>query len=192
MMNPLRFVIRRFDAWLSRVEGVEPFTDDPNCIMRLQVSYLNYALILPSATIPSGGKALLLHVWNERAPDIPIEGPNLAYGLKLQRLMITSLKLVAQHILVTPSLQDVQTVGGVTAHISLKEANGGRAMLEQLGFTVMPYHRPFGAFGEFWENFYTWWLMWTYNPASTQHRKLWHLQRTEFWMTEDEFLKRYG
>jgi hypothetical protein len=28
-------------------------------------------------------------------------------------------------------------------------------MLEHLGFIVIPYHRPFGAFGEFWENFLT-------------------------------------
>jgi hypothetical protein len=74
----------------------------------------------------------------------------------------------------------------------LKEIDGGRAMLEHLGFTVLPYHRPFGAFGEFWENFHTWWLMWTFNPASLKHRSLWHLQRTEFWMTKNKFLEKYG
>jgi hypothetical protein len=65
-------------------------------------------------------------------------------------------------------------------------------MLEHLGFTVMPYHRPFGAFGEFWENFYTWWLMWTFNPASTRHRKLLGFTTDGIWMTKEEFLKKYG
>ena len=179
-MNPLRVIIRQFDDWLSHREGVEPFTDDPSCILRLQTGELNHSLELPTAMIPTGVKVLLLHVWNERTPSIPPEGPDFAYGL------------VARHILSSPALQDVQAVGGVTAHVSLKKADGGRAMLEHLGFTVLPYHRPFGAFGEFWENFYTWWLMWTYNFPSVRHRKLWNLQRTEFWMTKNEFLKKYG
>ena len=190
-MDVLRGLIRRFDAWLSHVEGVEPFTDDPGCILRIQVGCATHCLVLPEATIPRGTNVLLLHVWNERMPAIPPEGPDLAYGLRFHRLLFTSLKFVAQHILADPTLQAVRVVGGVTAHISLKEADGGRAMLEQLGFTVMPYHRPFGAFGEFWENFYTWWLMWTFNPPSTHHRKLWELQRTEFWMTKEAFLNRY-
>jgi hypothetical protein len=125
-------------------------------------------------------------------PAIPPEGPDLAYGLRFQRLLMASFELVAQHILAAPALQAVQAVGGVTAHVSLKGADGGRAMLEHLGFTVMLYYRPLGTFGEFLENFYTWWLMWTFNPPSTRHRKLWELQRTEFWMTKDAFLKRYG
>jgi hypothetical protein len=191
-MDVLRALIRRFDAWLSHVESVEPFTNDPNCVIRLQVASVAHTLTLPGAMIPRDANVLLLHAWNERMPAIPPEGPDLAYGLRFHRLLFTSLKFVAQHILADPALQAVQAVGGVTAHVSLKEADGGRAMLEQLGFTIMPYHRPFGAFGEFWENFYTWWLMWTFNPVSTRHRKLWDLQRTEFWMTKEAFLKRYG
>jgi hypothetical protein len=193
-MEPLRAIIRRFDTWLSHVEGVEPFTDDPNCIIRLQVASATHSLTLPEATIPCGANVLLLHTWNERMPVIPPDGPDLAYGLRFQRLMLASFELVARHILANSTLQSVQAVGGVTAHIPLKEADGGRTMLEQLGFTSMPYHRHhfWGAFGEFWENFYTWWLMWTFNPISTRHRKLWDLQRTEFWMTKKAFLKRYS
>ena len=193
-MDILRALIRRFDTWLSHVEGVEPFTDAPNCIIRLQVASVNHSLTLPGVTIPRGANVLLLHAWNERMPAIPPDGPDLAYALRFERLMLASFKSVAAHIIANPALQRVQAVGGVTAHISLKEADGGRAMLEQLGFTVIPYqrHRLLGAFGEFWENFYTWWLMWTFNPVSTRHRKLWDLQRTELWMTKEEFLKRYS
>jgi len=191
-MDPLRAVIRHFDDWLSRREGVTPFTDDPDVILRVQVSFTPHALILPDRTIPAGAETLLLHAWNERMPVIPAEGPDFAYGFKLHQLTIASINAVARHIMITPSLQNIQAIGGVTVHISLKEADGGRVMLERLGFTVMLYQRPFGAFGEFWENFYTWWLMWTFNPASTRHRRLWILQRTEFWMTSERFLEKYG
>jgi len=191
-MDLLRTIIRRFDSWLSGREGVESFTNDPRVIMRLQIGRVRHEIYLPDRTIPVGTKVLMLHAWNERMPRIPTKGPDLAYGLELQRRTIDSLKAVAQHIYNTLPIQDIQAVGGVTAHITLKEIDGGRAMLEHLGFTVMPYFRPLGAFGEFWENFYTWWLMWTYNPASVKHRSLWHLQRTEFWMTKEKFVEKYG
>jgi len=61
-----------------------------------------------------------------------------------------------------------------------------------LGFTVLPYYRPMGRFGEFWENLFSWWLMWTFNTSSLYSRKFWYLQRTEIWMTRDDFLQRFG
>lgn len=190
-MHPLRVLIRRFDGWLSRIEGVEPFTDDPRVILRLQAGRAGRELCLPGGTVPRGADVLLIHAWNERMPPIPAEGPDLAYAVRFRRMTVASLKLIARHISSTPQLHAVQAVGGVTAHISLEQARGGRAMLEHLGFTLMPYHRPFGAFGEFWENFYTWWLMWTFNPASLRHRKMRGLQRGEFWMRKENFLERY-
>jgi hypothetical protein len=87
---------------------------------------------------------------------------------------------VARHIQSTPALQDVQAVGGITARVTLIGVDGGKAMLDHLGFAVFPYYRPLGEFGEFWENFYTWWLMWTFNPTSVRHRQMWNLQQTEF------------
>ncbi len=191
-MDFLRTIIRRFDDWLSRREGVAPFTDDPRVILRLQIGRASHDLLLPDGTVPRGTEVLLLHAWNERMPLIPAEGPDLAYGLKFQRPMLVSLKAIAQHIQQDAACRDVQAVGGITAHASFEHARGGRAMLQHLGFTIFPYHRPLGAFGEFWENFYTWWLMWTFNPASLRHRTMWGLQRTEFWMTKEEFLKLYG
>jgi len=191
-MHPLRVIIRRFDRWLSRQYRVQEFTADPTVIMRIQVGKAPHDLALPEGTVPAGAKVLFLHMWNDRAPLIPEQGPDLAWALHSRRLMHHSLSAVAEHIKKEPSLKDIQAVGGITAHITLAAADGGRAMLNHLGFAVFPYYRPAGAFGEFWENFYTWWLMWTYNPASTKGRSLWGLQRTEFWMTAKTFLEKYG
>ena len=191
-MNLLRLVIRRFDGWLSRQYHVEEFTDDPQCIMRIQAGRTAHGLSLPEGAVPPGSEVLFLHMWNERAPLIPADGPTLDWALATRRKMIHSLRLVARHLQAAPSLKGVQAIGGVTAHLTLKEADGGRAMLEHLGFAVIPYHRPAGAFGEFWENFYTWWLMWTFNPVSVRHRSLFRLQRSEFWMSAQKFLEKFG
>jgi hypothetical protein len=191
-MDALRGIIRRFDDWLSARAGVAPFTDDPRVILRVQTGKAAHDLELPDGTICAGAKVLLIHLWNERMPLIPDGGADLAYGIKLQRLTINSYRAIARHLQAEPGLRDVQAVGGVSALASLREGDGGRAMFEQMGFMVLPYQQPMGAFGEFWENFYAWWLMWTYNPGSVRHRPLWRLQRTEFWMTQEAFLQKYG
>ncbi len=191
-MNWLRLVIRRFDDWLSHVEGVEPFTDDAQVIMRTQTGRAAWDIPLPECTIPINSDVLFIHLWNERIPPIPAEGPDLAWARRTQRLMLHSFKAVAQHMRENPVLYKTQAVGGVIAQISREGADGGRLMLEHLGFTIFPYHRPAGTFGEFWENFYTWWLMWAYNPASARHHHMLDLQRNEFWMTQEKFLDRFG
>lgn len=190
-MNNLRWIIRRFDDWLSHVEGVEPFTDDPQIILRIQNSRAAWDIPLPEHTIAIDSKVLMLHLWNERIPPLPPQGADLSWARQTQRLLIYSFHAVAQHISATPHLKDISAVGGVIAQINLAGADGGRAFLEHLGFTIFPYHRPAGAFGEFWENFYTWWLMWTFNPASAKHRGLFSLQRNEFWMIKETLLERF-
>jgi len=191
-MNLLRMVIRRFDNWLSRVEGVEPFTDDPQCVLRIQIGRINHDIAFPNQIIGSDSKALFIHFWNEHMPIIPDKGADIAYGLKLRRLISYSMKLAAKYIQDTPSLRDVQVIGGITTFVSHEQADGGRKSFEHMGFTIFPYPRKEGAFGEFWENFYGWWLMWAYNPVSARYRKMLEMQHTEFWMTRQKFIEKFG
>jgi hypothetical protein len=191
-MDPLRSLIRRFDDWLSHVEGVEPFTDDPDCILRIQTGPVGQELRFPAVTLPPDAPALFIHFWNERMPVIPAAGADLAYGLKLQRLTMASMRLIAAHIQADPALGDLRAVGGITTFVSREAADGGRATFQHMGFTLFPHPRPAGAFGEFWENFYTWWLMWTFNPVSARYRRMLDMQHTEFWMTRQQFLDRFG
>jgi hypothetical protein len=191
-MDPLRATIRKFDDWLSQQYRVQVFSEDPLCILRIQTRPLRHSLELPDCNIERGSQALMVHFWNERASLIPSHGPSIAWALTTCRQVQHSLQLIAQHIQTSPACKEITAVGGVTAHIVLGKESGGRAMLEHLGFVVIPYQRPMGAFGEFWENFYTWWLMWTFNPASTRKRSMFNLQRAEFWMSRQAFLDKYG
>ncbi len=190
-MHPLRAVIRRFDDWLSRVEGVAPFADDPRIILRVQRARTGQELQLPGCRIPAAAPALMLHFWNERMPLIAPQGADLAWALQFERRLIYSFKSVAALLRQTASLQDVQAVGGLITHIHIGAPDGGRLLLERLGFTIMPYRGRLGAFGEFWENFYTWWLIWAYNPVSLRSHALLGMERNEFWMTKDRFLERF-
>jgi len=191
-MNWLRLLIRRFDNWLSRVEGVEVFTDDPRCILRIQTGRLDQTITVSDRVIPRGARAVFLHFWNERMPLIPPGGPDLSYGLKLQRLFLLSMKLIAAHIQGEAALGEIQAVGGITTFVAPEGADGGRASFQHFGFTIFPRRRKAGAFGEFWENVYTWWLLWTYNPVSATYRRMRDMQRTEFWMSREGFVARFG
>jgi hypothetical protein len=191
-MNPLRTILRYFDAWLSLRYQVQIFTQDPLCVLRIQIHSLPHRLYLADGEIAQGSDALMIHWWNARAVLIPNDGPTLAWALDTGRRMRYSLHLIARYLQNNPVGKEIEAIGGITAHVRLSNGDGGRAMLEHLGFAVIPYYRPLGAFGEFWENFYTWWIMWTYNPASIRRRSMFHLQRTEFWMSKKAFLEKYG
>ena len=102
--------------------------------------------------------------------------------------MLGSLGEAARYLDCHPELGETRAVGGVTVLL----ATGGARLVRRLGFTVLPYHSPLGRFGEFWENFYTWVLMWTYNPASLRYHRIWSLRRKEFWMPAEEFRRRFG
>jgi hypothetical protein len=188
----MRIVIRHFDALLRRVYGVYEFCDDVNCVLRLQVTQTSRALCVPGQEVRVGEPVLLLHLWNEHIPSMPSGGPDLSWAAQMRRLFLHSLRDVAVQMTSDPLLARVCAVGGDTVLLSPDTDSGGRRFLERLGFTILPYRSALGRFGEFWENFYTWWLMWTYNVTSLRHKRLFHLHRAEFWMLADEFLNRYG
>jgi hypothetical protein len=56
----------------------------------------------------------------------------------------------------------------------------------------VPCRSPLGAFGDFWENLYTWWVMWAYHQVSVRHRQFFRLRRVEAWMPAEAFIQRFG
>ena len=191
--RPLKAFIRHFDRLLSRLNKIKEFSTAPQVIVRIQVIRLSHSILLPESDIPAGAKALLLHLWNERIPPMPSEGADLAYAQSFYRLMFASLETLGRHMQANESYQDVCIVGGVTSHVWLNGSNnGGSSILRRLGFTLFPYPHPLKKIGVFLENFYTWVLMWTFNPATLRSHKLLKLQRVEGWMTATQFLDRFG
>lgn len=185
-------LIRRFDAFVIRVSQVFEFCHDPDCLLRLQLAQASHAIPLPDGSIPAGAPVLTLHFWNEHMPAIPDSGPDLAWGKRTVRLFLRSLDAVASYLQNQPGLDSVQAIGGVTILLIPGDPGGGETLAKRFGFTVLPYHNPLGRFGEFWENLYTWALIWTYNPVSLKYHRLSQIRRSEIWMSRVEFLRRYG
>lgn len=187
----MRSVIRRFDQFLARQYGLFNFCDDPDCVLRLQVSTAPHPLCFPDQVVQAGEKVLFLHLWNEHIPPVSQDGIDLAWVKTMQRAFLKSLRSVASYMQTEPCMADIRAVGGETVLMLVGTRRSGERFMERLGFYVKPSQTHLGRFGEFWENFYSWVLMWTYNPSSLQTRKFSGMQRAEFWMPAEEFLARY-
>jgi YkoP domain len=188
----MRGLIRFLDRLLCRCTGVYEFSDDPKCILRVQYTQATHNMPIGREMVLKGEPVLALHMWNERTPIIPAGGADLGWALNFRRLLVHSLRGVAKEMMNDRQLAQVRAVCGISALFSSSDHIGGTRMMERLGFIVIPYHQPLGRFGEFWENLFSWWLMWAYNDASLHRRKLSRLQRTEIWMLANEFFERYG
>ncbi len=188
----MRRIVRFIDAFMRKRKGVYEFSQEEDCWLRLSKVSAHRDIRLPGRVIPQGSPLLELHLWNEHSPQAPANDPNLVYSLQAMPQFIKSLRSVADEMKKDPSLAGVEAVGGVTVVIDLNNPSGTGGMFGRLGFTIYPYRSPLGKFGEFWENLYTWTLMWTYNPESMQQRSFLKLQRGEFWMAADEYVQRFA
>ena len=56
------------------------------------------------------------------------------------------------------------------------------------GSSVRPYRNRLGRCGEFWENFYAWFILRTFNAGCLGGRRVLGLQRMEMWMTVEDFV----
>lgn len=188
----MRALVRCFDAWLRGRLGVFEFCDAPDCLLRIRPNTAARVLSLPDETIPAGAPVLELHLWNEHLPPLPAAGPDLAWAVQTRRKLIASFRTLAARIEQEPRFAGIRAVGGITVLLSPEEARQGKTLFQHLGFSISHHPEALGRFGEFWENLYTWWIMWAFNPATLRRRRLLHLRRMEVWMSAKEFLSRYG
>jgi hypothetical protein len=188
----MRPLVRALDALLRWAQGVEAFDEDERCILRIQLAHASRPLNFPNGMVKRGEPVILLHLWNERIPPMPPQGADVEWAARMKRLFIHSLRALAQAMRREARLGKARAIGGATVLVASADGSDGSRLVQQLGFTILPYSHRLGRFAEFWENLYSWWLMWTYNPATLRRRKFLHLRRAEIWMPTEEFLRRYG
>jgi hypothetical protein len=187
----MRRIIRIFDGFIRGRLGVFEFPEDPQGVLRGQFDRAHHDLAIRNHRIVAGTPVFHIHIWNEQIPPIPKKGADLAWAVRMNRLLVSSFRMLARHLKTDPAYVNVQALGGVSV-IATDDSGGIAGLFSRLGFSVLPYHNPLGRFGEFWENFYSWWILWTFNPASLRGRSLFKLRRREIWITREDFLLRHG
>jgi hypothetical protein len=196
MFDIPRAVVRRFDTLLRRQKLVQEFTQDEDCILRISLAVCKNDMELSDGTtIQSGERICELHFWNERLPSMPPEGPELKWGLRFYCLAVRSLRSMAAYIAAERSLEDVMAFRGEIALRGGGDPIPLASVGAQMGFDVLNLTLQAGRcdrFRYFWENIYSWALMWTFNPGSLRGKRFLRLQRYELWISRQALLQRYG
>jgi len=126
---------------------------------------------------------------------MPDEGPDLAWAFTFQRRLARSLAVLADEVESDPRFRDIKAFRGVTSFGSRDGLMQVARLVEQWGFELVDRKRPAGIFGRFitfWENLYTWGIIWTFNPASLKGKSLRRLTRGQLWISRQELIHRYG
>lgn len=195
MLRVPRAMVLALDLLLQRQGHVQEFTQDDECILRITLTACKQDVDLSDGTkVRAGDKICELHLWNEHIPPMPLEGPDLRWGLRFYRLAVKSLRSLAAY-LAADERQDIVALGGQMAFIEKENPPVLASVAARLGFDVLNLTAQSGRWGRFthfWENIFSWALMWTFNPASLRGKQFLRLQRYRLWMSRRTLLQRYG
>lgn len=190
--GPIARVVRAIDRSQRRRRGIAAFSGDPRCILRLGLSRDGLPTPLPHG-VPAfrDNPVGVLHLWNEHVPQIPPEGPTLAWARAFKETLAHSLHLLARHIEKDPALADVTIFAGV---LPLAYSPGAVRLLRRLGMQVSAPIRPHtlvervvDAGSRLW----AWLLRWAFNPASARSTRPGELQRRVVWIDRRTLVERY-
>jgi hypothetical protein len=174
--------------------SVEPFTDDPQCILRISSERNGHSFTLSDGVQLEKDERLIgLHLLNERLQDYSARGASLTFSRNLLYRFRASLRLLARDLdRLHPDLARASALRGEIGFFTdPRQAHG---IGTRLGFDVVVQDQPRAQFWrrEFWDSLYAYWLMWAYSPASLEDRRLLDLIRVQCWMSRDRLMKLYG
>ncbi|WP_376788818.1 hypothetical protein [Thermoflexus sp.] len=183
--------VHQLDPILRRAHRVREFTEDPQCLLRVALGFSDRDLQLSDGTwIRRRDPIVELHLWNERIPRMPPEGPDLAWSLRFYRRLVASLRLVARWMAQHPEARQAQALRGETSMV-----DPARRLIQALGFDLIRLEQEARGWRRLryrMDDFYVWLLIRAYNPVSLRNRHLHQLERVQFWISREAFLRRYS
>lgn len=195
MVHVPRAMVLGLERLLRRAGHVQEFTQDEECILRIALTTYKSEIELSDGTkIRCGDRICELHLWNEHVPPMPPEGPDLAWGVRFYRLAVKSLRSLAAYM-ERDGLRDIVALGGQMAFLEKDGSPVLTVVAGRLGFDVVNLTARAGRWGRFthfWENIFSWALMWTFNPGSLRGKRFLRLKRYRLWMSRRALLERYG
>lgn len=188
----MRTLVRHFDSWISHRRRIFEFSQEERCILRAELRRARRDQKLTGIPLTKGDTFIKFHLWNSHLPVIPADGADLGWAAETWSRFKFSLRLLARQIENDPALNGTKAICGVSSLFNLHGEDSGARLMQRLGFVVVEKPSPLGRAGEFFENLYSWLLLWTYNPASQRSRTLPRWQRTAIWMTTAALYEHFG
>jgi hypothetical protein len=87
-------------------------------------------------------KDIKLHLWNEHIPLIPKSGPDLAWGLALQRRLARSWAELAAYVEVAPDFQNLRAFRGEMVFSSIEDLTQAITLGQRWGFEFVKSEMP--------------------------------------------------
>jgi hypothetical protein len=191
-MPLMKALVVPLDRLLRSRFKVFEFSDEPDCLFRARFAAAEQDIELPDGRVSAGDQVLELHFWNEHFPPVPADGPDMKWAVNGSKKVVKTCRLLAQRLQDDPKMATVHAIGGTTPLFKAGGGSGWEKIFTRLGFVIWPHVNPAGAFAEFWENFYAWMVMRSFHVGSSETPKLGAIERTDFWMSRDEFVSRHG
>jgi hypothetical protein len=196
-MNPLaafgRYGIRAIDWIVRKIYRITPLSDDPDCILRIAREPSKWhASLSDGVEVRPGDPIISLHLWNERVLEFLQPHETLGWTRYLLRRFLTSLHILNEYLNQQAWGDEVVAMRAEFGFLVTLDVL--RPLLSPHGIDVMPLERPKGRFWRraFWDNLYSYLLMWTFNPKSLQGKKITNLLRAELWISREKLGKLYG
>jgi hypothetical protein len=191
----LSWAVRGVDLLIRHRMGIQEFTDDRECILRVSLEAATHGMRLSDGTfVREGDLVLTLHFWNEHLPPMGDVGPSAAWANLFRRRMRRSLEVVAEHVEREAAYARVVAVNGAPPFGSRIGAVQMVRTGQRFGFDVI---EP-GAEPELRERIHTmfdsillWGLAQAYNPAALNGKRLLR-HRYQLWISRTKLLRHYG
>lgn len=179
------------DAVLRRAYGVQSFTTDPDCLLRIARATAPREIALNDRTCVHAGEPIaLLHFWNEHIPPFPPGGPDLAWAKAFRHRMNFSLRALSRYLAEDRSWDDVHAIHGCVNFGNRQRRWQIQLAAARFGFELVPVEVPCGLH-EMGEDILIWCFARAFNPAALRRHVLWR-DRTELWISRDRLASRYG
>lgn len=189
----VRAGLRLIDHALDFYYRPVTFSEAPGCILQLSRGHASRDVQLRDGmTIAAGTPVLALHFWNERLSEWATSGlsvgPMMVGGLRM------SLRELATYLAAHPEYDDLTAIVGEIGLFPGDRTDGFREFMKYLGWEVFGTGQPGWNMlsRTFWDNAFSWGMMWTYNPTSLANKRFKEIERHQIWASRDQLMKRYG
>jgi YkoP-like protein len=109
----LETLVATLDDRLRQHHGVFEYTRHPDCLFRIQIVAASGDFVLSDGVgIRAGDRLLGLHLWNERFPRFPADGPTLQWARRVNRGFDVSFRELAYFLALRREFDDIIAICG--------------------------------------------------------------------------------
>jgi hypothetical protein len=186
--------VRAIDRQLRAHYRVMEYSASPDCLMRIAPGRSPHTMDLADGThIERGAPVLNLHLWNEHLDAFALDAASLQWGVSFARAIRKSLRELAAFLSHHPE-HAARALYGELGMLECSQLAQAQRLVARFGFELVAAEPPGYNFLRyaFWQNLFSWWLLWTYNPASMKGKHFARLCRCELWMSTARLFEWYG